>query len=118
MTSLDRDKIVSLLAQLGESDDTEVLIAARELHTLVVENGAEWEELLAPSTQSTEAPEAVPVPSSLVDSDVISLIEQLMAREDLAESTREELEGYREDISEGEFTDADRRYLQALAARL
>ena len=46
------------------------------------------------------------------------LIDNLLARGDLSEDTRDELEGYKQDIAEGEFTEADSQYLQALAKRL
>lgn len=118
MTSLDRDKIVSLLTQFNESDDAVVLNAARQIHELVTASGSAWKELLVPDGQSTEVQVLEAHQSNLQDADVLSLIGQLLSRENLSESTRDELEGYKEDIAEGEFTDADKRYLQALVARL
>lgn len=47
-----------------------------------------------------------------------ALIDKLLARQGLAETTREELELLKRDIAEGEFTAADSKYLKALAARL
>ena len=47
-----------------------------------------------------------------------SLIDKLLARSGLGEATREELEGYKEDIAEGEFDDGDLRYLRAMSKRL
>jgi hypothetical protein len=112
----DRDQIVSLLGRLGESDDSEVLGAARQLHEMVTESGAAWDDLLAPSDTATEEPPAEPV--DLEDTAALSLLETLLVREDLSDEMREELEGYKADIAEGEFTDDDRRYLIALETRL
>ena len=46
------------------------------------------------------------------------MIDTLLARDDLSDELREELEGYKEDIAEGEFTAADAQYVSALAKRL
>ena len=45
-------------------------------------------------------------------------IDALLARSDLSDELREELEGYKEDIAEGEFTASDAKYVDALARRL
>ncbi|HIF09596.1 MAG TPA: hypothetical protein EYQ81_06950 [Sneathiellales bacterium] len=113
MTRINRDEILSLLERLGETDDAEVLGAARHIHELVTASGSAWEDMLVPDEQVTD-----PSVNNIADEELISLLEQLLARADLSESTREELDGYKEDIAEGELTDDDRRYLQAFAARL
>ncbi|NQV19850.1 MAG: hypothetical protein HQ511_00380 [Rhodospirillales bacterium] len=116
MKELDRDRIVSLLGQLGEPDDGQVLEAGRELHKLVTDENLEWDDLLVADEGLSGAPPA-PV-SNLEDSAVLSLIDDLLAREGLSDATRDELSSYKEDIAQGEFTEDDRRYLQALEARL
>ena len=45
-------------------------------------------------------------------------IRKLLARSGISDDLREELKGYKTDIAEGEFLEADRRYLRALSARL
>lgn len=62
-----------------------------------------------------EVAEAVPTGEAADD---LKLIEQLLARKETSSNLREELEGYKEDIKEGDFTTADRNYLQALQQRL
>ena len=52
------------------------------------------------------------------DAESLALIEKLLARGRLGEATRVELNGYKEDIAEGEFDEADRKYVRALHARL
>ena len=52
------------------------------------------------------------------DAESLALIEKLLARRRLGEATRVELNGYREDIAEGEFDEADRKYVRALHARI
>ena len=52
------------------------------------------------------------------DAESLALIERMLARRQLAEATREELGGYKEDIAEGEFNEADRKYVRALHARI
>ncbi len=48
----------------------------------------------------------------------LAQIDKLLARSGISDDLREELKGYKTDIAEGEFQDADRRYLRALSARL
>ena len=52
------------------------------------------------------------------DAESLALIERMLARRQLAEATRDELTGYKEDIAEGEFDEADRKYVRALHGRL
>ncbi len=48
----------------------------------------------------------------------LALIDKLLARPNVTEAFREEMAGYKADIAEGDFTDADYKYLRALAKRL
>ena len=48
----------------------------------------------------------------------LALIARLLAKSDISKDMREELQGYKENIAEGEFEDMDRKYLRALHARL
>ncbi len=52
------------------------------------------------------------------DTESLALIGELLARSDISEELRAELEGYKTDIAEGEFVAADRRYLRAIRTRL
>lgn len=114
MSKPDRDKVVELLQQLGGSDDEKIVRAARELSALVQASDADWDDLLVSDPVDPEPVHR----SNLGDLEARTLIDRLLARDDLSDLTREELTGYKEDITEGEFTDDDRHYLQALEARL
>lgn len=48
----------------------------------------------------------------------LKLIDQMVAEFDLSKDSREELLGYKQDIANGEFDEADWRYLQTFNARL
>ena len=48
----------------------------------------------------------------------LTLIDKLLAKSGISQDLREELEGYKADIAEGDFGDGDRRYLRAINARL
>ncbi len=48
----------------------------------------------------------------------LTLIGKLLAKSGISQDLREELEGYKTDIAEGDFREADRRYLQAISERL
>ena len=52
------------------------------------------------------------------DAESLALIGQLLARRDVSQELRDELDGYKADIAAGEFTEADRRYLRAMHRRL
>ena len=59
-------------------------------------------------------------PAAKVGNDAESrkLIDKLLARKGISDDLREELKGYKTDIADGEFSEADRRYLDALHQRL
>jgi hypothetical protein len=148
----ERDKLIELLDQLGGDSDEAVLAAARRLHTMVDETGADWDDLLVPPTADTPVDEdefddqedddqedegaadegaadedeadedetagAAGEGSDMDDAQSSRLIEGLLDRSDISEFLREELEGYKEEIAEGDFVASDRAYLHALNARL
>ncbi len=65
--------------------------------------------------------DAAPAPAPARDrgnKESLALIAGLLAKSDISKDMRQELQGYKEDIAEGEFEDMDRKYLRALHARL
>ena len=138
---LERDHVIALLKSLGSDRDEEVLKAARQVHAQVTAAGMTWEDLLVPEVSEdggadvedqdaeqeteqdteqdteTEAPEA-PAETAKDDADSLALIDELLAKSGLSEAMREELETYKSDIAEGEFNEADRRYIRAVHERL
>ena len=136
MEPLNRDEIVALLERLGGDDDADVLAAARALHIAIADAGTAWADLLVPedagdtgaaadtdvATVATDldtvAEAEVPAGKAGRDTGALALIDKLLARPGVTEAFRREMEGYRHDIAEGAFEDADRRYLGALHKRL
>ena len=142
---LNRGELIGLLDRLGDEADQQVVEAARTIHQRVTSTGVTWDELLVPDyvEEPDEEPEEKPDEEPDEDpdedegedeedreapddrarlaegesADALALVENLLAR-DIADTTREELLGYKEDIAEGEFDEDDLEYLRALAARL
>lgn len=135
----DRESVIELLEKLGDPDDSQSLAAARELHGFVSGSGLSWDDLLVPDGEAAATPQSYDdddddddfdgadanessfddqvVPAGDVAADV-KRIDQLLNRSDISASLREELEGYKEDIEEGDFTASDRQYIEALQKRL
>ncbi|HYI70880.1 MAG TPA: hypothetical protein VEX87_14095 [Skermanella sp.] len=135
MPHLDRDSFIALLDRLGDPDEAEVLATAREIDRRVRESGMTWSELLAPppsaargSGESYDEYRGAFTDDDLFDVDQprpregyasdTALIDELLANQDLAPETRQELLDFKSDIAEGEFTDMDAKYLRGLHARL
>ena len=140
---LQRDEMIALLSKLGSAEDEEVLAAARQLHSKVEAAETSWDALILPedfepefdddiggdlddepddaeeeSAEAVEEEELSPEQQTAQNTEALGLIQKLLARPDTSAALREELEGYKTDIAEGEFTAADHRYLRALLARL
>ena len=127
--TLNREELIALLNRLGGEDDAEVLQAAREAHARVAASGLGWDGLLVPGQVPCEASQPEdrdlaaggeePAPEDPGrDADSLALIRELLARSDISQELRQELEGYEADIAAGEFVEADRRYLRAMHRRL
>ncbi len=131
MADIEREAFIGLLEQLGSESDEEALAAARSIDAQIKETGVSWDMLLVPAPGDDDDDDdddyadddddddyegPTPIDPASADED-LALIEQLQAA-DVSDETREELEDYKVDIEEGDFTDADRRYLRALAKRL
>jgi hypothetical protein len=111
------------------------------LHSQIIGSGLGWEDLLVgdePEGEAETQDDSLPdeddqddrdddITEGTVESDTsftddesktLSLIEKLLARDGISSGLREELEGYKTDISDGEFQSDDHRYVHALYARL
>ena len=126
MADLDRDAVIQDLKQLASADDAEALAAARSIAAKVAAAEADWDDLLAQWPEAAdeeaqapdgEAGEPPPAGGGTFAAE-LAIIDKLLARPRLFEATRDELTAYREDITAGEFDEADRKYLRALNARL
>ena len=135
---LERNQVIELLDKLGSEQDEDVLAAARILHSQITESGMGWEDLLVGDEPDVE--EEAQVDSLLDEGDenddiaedtvepdtrftgdetqTLSLIEKLLARDGISSEFREELEEYKTDISDGIFESSDHRYVHAVYARL
>ena len=136
--TLERNKVIELLDKLGTEQDEDVLAAARMLHSQSTESGLGWGDLLVGDEPEVEDEAQVdPLPAEGDENDdiaedtvepdkkftgdetpTLSLIEKLLARDGISSEFREELEGYKTDISDGEFDSSDHRYVHAVYARL
>ena len=123
MPFLDRDSFIALLDRLGDTDDAQVLAAAREIHQRMTTASLRWKDLLLPP-DSGEADSGPDDGGTSLDSQAppvsedYALVDRLLARSGLSQESRDELTGLRTDIDSGEFTARDRKYLQSLEARL
>jgi hypothetical protein len=126
---LDRDDVIALLKRLGSDRDENVLEAARQVHVLITAAGMTWEELLIPDEAAGDSDAAEdhdladedaepPVDQAKKNADSLALIDKMLAKSGISEDFREELTDYKADIAEGDFGDADHRYLRALYKRL
>jgi cell division septum initiation protein DivIVA len=142
--TLRRDEFIAILNRLGSDEDEEVLQAARQAHARITASGMSWEDLLVPDGPAAESDEAddesdeadetedgeleavedespaeqAGAEGTEKDTESLALIGELLARSDISEELRAELAGYKADIAEGEFVEADRRYLRAVRQRL
>lgn len=132
----DRDGLIGLLQQLNSDEDEKVLAAARALRGGLRASGKTWDDLLRDTTdepsvkrvvEDTEDDEVeedetvISTASSLgsmSDDDAHKLIDRMIKKFKVSAMMREELEGYKEDIADGEFDANDRRYLQSVHDRL
>lgn len=142
MPDLDRKDFIALLERLAGPDDADVVAAAREITSRMAAAGVSWDDVLTPEEpdDETDVDEYGDDEDFDVDGDEgagalggddedssddaagpdedIALINRILAECTVSDETREELGGLRDDIAEGEFTAADRKYLRALYARL
>ena len=126
---LERSEVVELLRRLGETEDEVVLQAARDLHEKISRAGYDWDTLLAPDdddeisdeNDNDDYDEEDSASFSTTASETgksLALIESLLSNKDISDSLRDELQGYKEDIGENDFTESDAAYMATLAARL
>jgi hypothetical protein len=128
MQGPDRTRFIELLGQLGAENDETVLKAARELHRSVKESGLDWNRLLQADDAVAEPEDAYETAadrkmptgaSSLADkSDDMKIVDRLLARKDLSETTRGDLTEFKRNIREGTLDRLDGDYIRALAKRL
>ena len=105
----------------GTADDAafEDETADEEAAETADEEAAETADEEAAETAEADGEDAAPAaPRDRGNKESLALIARLLAKSDISKDMREELQGYKEDIAEGEFEDMDRKYLRALHARL
>ena len=138
MPFVDRTTFIELLDKLRSEDEAEVVAAACDINRRMDEADLSWRDVLAPEQSDEDALEDDDEADDFEDDydddededadeiafegddakQAAALIEQILARYELSESTEEDLRDYLTDIAEGEFTEADNRYVQALHTRL
>lgn len=129
MSEIDRDSFLESLEKLFSENDEEVLASARSIKEQMDEAGVSWDMLLVQAPGEDDDDDdydndddddedsgfarAAPAPD-----DDLAMIEELLSKHEISDETREELEDYKEDIAEGDFTESDHRYLQSLYQRV
>ena len=123
MPFMDRPSFIALLNKLGEPDDTQVVVAAREVDRRMKAANLQWDDLLRPAgdteDESDTSADTAPLDQPVTPAgDDRALIERILGRSGLSDDLREELTGMKSDIAAGQFSERDRKYLQSLDARL
>ncbi|MDJ0684560.1 MAG: hypothetical protein QNJ84_07665 [Alphaproteobacteria bacterium] len=140
MPFVDRTTFIELLDKLRSEDEAEVVAAARDINRRMDEAELSWRDVLAPEQSDQDDLEDDDEADDFEDNDdddeddfdeddevafegedakqAAAQIERILARYELSDTTEEDLRDYLTDIAEGEFTEADNRYVQALHKRL
>ena len=122
MPDLDRSRLVGLLNQLGDESDATVLAAARGANALVAASGQSWSEAIAADVDSFDAPSAPAMDAEPASgggkSDEARLVERLLARKDISDTLRSDLEEFKRQLASGQLDRMDADYLRALVKRL
>jgi len=101
--------------EIGEAADGELEAVEDE----APEEEAPEEEAPEDEAPEDEAPEdEAPAEPAADKAESLALVGELLARSDISEELRAELDGYKADIAEGDFLAADLRYLRAVRQRL
>ena len=135
--TLDRDELIAVLNRLGSEQDEEALEAARQIHARVTAAGVTWDELLVseddaaaepyedeedsePAEDHDDEPDApkTSAEKEKKNREALAMIDELLARSETSADFKAELEDYKVDIAEDEFTAADHRYIRAVHKRL
>ncbi len=134
-TDLERDDFLVLLERLKSEEDSEILSAVRDINAKMTVAGVSWDDLLISQdgereggiadahVEKSESDEAEYIDDNfepLSDEErreAETLINSIRNMK-VSDSTIQELDEYKNDISDGEFEKMDLRYLRALKARL
>ena len=135
-TDLERDEFLALLEKLKSEEDNEILGVVRDINAKMTVAGVSWDDLLISQNETQE--DSVDDNEDEDDQkgdranvsgdnfeplndeerqEAESLINAIKGMK-VSESTKQELDEYKDDLSEGEFEQMDLRYLRALKARL
>ena len=135
-TDLERDEFLALLEKLKSEEDNEILGVVRDINAKMTVAGVSWDDLLISQNETQE--DSVDDNEDEDDQkgdranvsgdnfeplndeerqEAESLINAIKGMK-VSEATKQELDEYKDDLSEGEFEQMDLRYLRALKARL
>jgi hypothetical protein len=120
MPEFDRDRLIETLRRLGDESDTAVLAAAREASRIARDADLSWDDLIAVAGVSAPAPgdTAESNGGAGEKSSDEKLIDRLLARKDISDTLRSDLNDFRRAIAAGTFDKIDADYVRALAKRL
>ena len=125
MADLDRAGLIELLGRLGAGSDEMALAAARELDRTVKQSGLTWDALLRADDGEIAVP-AAPAPQEAIGrtaasagrGDDVRIIDRLLARKDISDTLRADLNDFKRQIAEGKLEREDADYIRAVAKRL
>lgn len=129
-----REQLIELLRGLASDDPDVVVDHARRASALVESAGLDWSDLVVSPRGARngftpdfdhgdidldeEDGDSAPPPLDTADDSVGRTLDRLLGLTVLSPETREDLEGFATDLAAGNLDEQDRRYIQALAARL
>lgn len=129
-----REQLIELLRGLASDDPDLVVDHARRASALVEATGLDWSEVVAAPRGGRdvftpdfdhgdfdldeEDGDSAPSPLDTADDSVGRTLRRLLDLDVLSDETRADIEGFAADLAAGNLDEQDRRYVQALAARL
>lgn len=116
--TIDRDALLAALEGLASEDDETALKAARSAAAMVGAAELDWDEIIVPEVGAEPETSAPAVALDADDDAVLKTIDALLRRPNLHEGTREDLEGFREELTAGELDPEDRAYILKLHERV
>lgn len=129
-----REQLIELLRGLDSDDPDVVIDHARRASALVESAGLDWSEVVAAPRAGRdvftpdfdhgdfdldeEDGDSASPPLDTADDSVGRTLRRLLDLDVLSDETRADIEGFAADLAAGNLDEQDRRYVQALAARL
>lgn len=117
--AIDREALIDALEHMGDADDARAAEAAREAQAMLDAADLTWDDVIDKTLgQQAETADGPKLEVGEDDALVLKIIDNMLARPNLNESTADDLRDYREELERGELEPDDRRYILGLYERL